>query len=423
MLGIEHHFVDPLSRPPFSLAIIAAAIKYISTIIVLEDPVLMTRSDFIRRRSETGESVEYRKKILLGARIIFCCLAFSTAVSDVVTLIHGFPLVHGWQRCHLIAMVLAFSPNAVAAVAALGVTEVKVHWLDHMPVSSDSLGWTCDVVAIMYANIMGLIYILPCFLVFLVYGLIGFFVTFYCFGRDFVTLPWSIHDHHLQAVWIAIPIFGALMMRTLVNIGLVIGQEKFVQWRYPEMTAKISEGDRVSMMEVKMPEQVSARVIGYARNLKNSLQDGYEYALDGKEAEDASCHVEEPLVDLCDGQAGSFEAEDASRRAASRAAQSNPALHFNIRDLFPRKVGGNQDADRSILNDHVLAWLCYAKTTACISLPILQLFVIIAARVYLGHSPWEAGIETFKERSWGHYFGHVWSEGHRGWLRLLWTYL
>lgn len=423
MLGIEHDFVDPLFRPPLSLAIIAAAMKYVTTLIVLEDPILLTRSALLKRRNDNSEASEKRTQVLLGARLLFCFLAFYTFICDCLTVIHGFPHVKGWQRCHLFAMVLAFSPNTVSAVAAAFVTEVKLTWYNDLVLREDSIGWVCDGVGVMYANGMGLMYIMPSLLVMVLYGITGCAALVYCFLRDFVTLPWRLHDHHLSAVWIALPIFGALVMRTVVNLGLILGQEWYVKWKYPELASRISATDRVDMLRVKMPDQVSARVIGMARNLALATPDPLRRVMgedDPGQEELELSNTEEPLFNACDSQrTAGLEIED--HAPAARGA------HFVItaRDLLPNigMSGGDEDLEKCILNDRMLAWICYVKTSVCVSVPILQLAVIIAARVYLGNAMWQAGIETFKERSWSHYWGHVWSEGTRGWIRLVWTYL
>lgn len=294
MLGIEHHHVDPLFRPPLSLAIIAAAIKYVTTVIVMEDPLLMTKSDFIRQRAAEGDDAERRKKMYLGARLLFCFLAVYTAILDLVTLIHGFPLLKGGQRCHLLAMVLAFSPNTVAAIAATFVTEVKLSWMNELPVRQDPLGKAVDLVAILYSNGMTLCYSGPCLLVILLYGVPGIFTIFYCFLRDIVTLPWRVED---RTVWIALPIFAALVIRTIINLGLVIAQEHYVRIRYPELSAQIPDHERVSMLSVKIPEQVTAHVIGYARNMAPAV-------MGGSSEEDPGV-IEEPLMDLNPSQSSS----------------------------------------------------------------------------------------------------------------------
>jgi hypothetical protein len=234
---------------------------------------------------------------------------------------------------------------------------------------------------------MSYIYIVPCLLVTFLYGFTGAAAMIFCFLKDVWTLPSRLKDHNMNVIWIALQILVALMMRTLVNIALIMGQEFFVAWRYPEAVKQIAEGDRVRMRHVKMPGEVSARVIGY-------MQAAGRASSASISTEGEPQLTEEPLMDL---------GESAPQRL--------------------KRSGSTEELEKSILNDTVLAWICYAKTSLCISIPILQLCVIIAARVYLGNALWEAGVETFKERTWSHYLYQVWHGGGRGCLRLLWAYI
>lgn len=341
------------------------------------------------------------KRLHIGARLFFCLLALDTLIHDFLMLSHGFPHLKGWQRCHLPAMVLAFSPNTVSALSAALLTEVKVYWLKDLPLRSDKLGWACDALAIGYANGLGLLYNLPFFVILFLYGIVGAFTMGFCFCRDALSLlPWRFFGHkHVDEIWIALPILFALAVRSIVNIGLIIGHESIVKKRYPEEAASINPEDRINMMQVQMPEQVSASVIGLARSVAGASSASSAASNAAREVRGAmglnggaqDTPSEEPLVELFDGRVP-------------------PTPH-------------RAEPNSSILNHSLLAWLCYVRTSLVVSIPILQIFVISAVRVYLGTALWQAGLETFKERTWSHYFKNVWDEGFFGGLRLLWIFL
>mmetsp|Transcript_101865 Transcript_101865/g.287392 ORF Transcript_101865/g.287392 Transcript_101865/m.287392 type:complete len:142 (+) Transcript_101865:1-426(+) len=81
------------------------------------------------------------------------------------------------------------------------------------------------------------------------------------------------------------------------------------------------------------------------------------------------------------------------------------------------------EADKCFLNDEVLACILCGKISACASLPLLQLSVVIAAKMFFGDNPLRAASGAFGERTWVHYCAHVSSSGTRATLPLLWYYL
>jgi len=93
------------------------------------------------------------------------------------------------------------------------------------------------------------------------------------------------------------------------------------------------------------------------------------------------------------------------------------------------EVDGSNEKDldlkteKCILNDQLMAWICYMKASVCLTLPFLQLAVVIAARLFSGEGMWESALNTFAERSWAHYFGHLKDVNAGGTLKLLWYYV
>ena len=57
MFSLEVDEVDPLYRAPLSLAIVAAAVKYVTTAWVLDDPLLKTVAE-VRKEREAPPSPE-----------------------------------------------------------------------------------------------------------------------------------------------------------------------------------------------------------------------------------------------------------------------------------------------------------------------------------------------------------------------------
>lgn len=272
MLGLEYDVVDPLFRPPLSLAVLGAALKYISTAVALEDPVLFTRWDFVKRMEESR--LDNRAGVfLLAVRLLFSGLALYTFVHDVTALIHGFTHFGFWRWFHIFAMVNAFSPNTVAAVAACFVTEVKLGWATTL-VREYKCYKASDLVAIMYSGFMMTCYVAPFLVVSISYGILGMLVLSYALLRDIVTLPWRLLDHNLDDIWIAVPILFALLVRSLVNIALILLHEWIIKKRYPALALKIQMGgQRISGLSAKMPQKVSANIIGYTHTY-STLQNG-----------------------------------------------------------------------------------------------------------------------------------------------------
>lgn len=308
---------------------------------------------------------------------------------DLVSLIEGFPGRSWWHRSHVFATVLAFSPNTVAALACLFITEVHIGWLGALiPMHSTVLGKVTDIVAVCYGHFMTCFYVLPLIVVSLTYGVVGGFTIAYAIFRDVCTFPIRLYNGNLNAIWIAIPICLALFLRTLLNIGIIVGQACIFEKWHPDLARHIrEEGSRVDSLKVRMPSSVPANVIGCARELAmTSAQVELSEAVNTKNIKD----------DLL---------------------QESGQVH----DIDDKDLG--LKAEKCILNDEMLAWSCYMKVSLCVSLPFLQLAVVIAARIFGGGGMWESALSTFAERTWAHYFENLKGVNAGGLLKLIWYYI
>jgi len=386
MLEVERDFVEPLFRPPLSLSVVAAAFKYVATVVVLTDPLLSTSSEYVQKRQADDNTAQKNRCVQLACRLAFVFLAGCTLMHDLRALTGGFPERSWWDCCHLFATVLAFSPNTVAAVASLFIMEVHIGWLTNsLSLHSSSTGKASDIVAIVYCNLMACTYVLPLMVVSFTNGIIGGFTTAYAIMRDLTTLPMRLYDGNFNAIWIAIPVCVALIVKSLLEAGIVLGQTlAFERW-HPELAQRIrDEGTRVNSLKVKMPQAVPANVIGRARELVSPEN-----------------HIE--LPDVVD------------------TTQTNQDLLQEAGEVHEN--GEKEKTEQCILNDPMLAWICYMKVSLCLSLPFIQLAVVIAARLFSGEGMMAAAQNTFAERSWAHYFDHLKDVGAGGILKLFWYYI
>lgn len=384
MLAVEQDFVDPLFRPPLTLAIAAASLKYLVTAWVLDDPQLKSKKTLQREREADGFSMVQLARI--GLCVVFLLLSAEVFVEDAWSLYTGLPKVAGLQRVHAFAMVLAFSPNTVAAVAAACIFEAL--WLFKLPIRRSGIYWISDALAFVYGATLAAFYLMPLIFVSVVYGMLGAAVVTYAFAYDFVTLPWRIYTGHLNAIWIAVPVFSAYLLWTAMFHIVIAGYFIFVSRRYPELKEQASRagsGNASSTFFNSLsqigPHKVAVRILGKARDVGLSSL--------GVETEPQS-YVN---VDVDSLPLNSFEIEESA------------------------------DQDKCILNDQAALITCSTKIFTCVSVPLLQLCVIVAARVYLGESAWGAAEHSFAERSWGHYLGHVRDVGPNHLSSLVWIYL
>merc|ERR1712007_200284 len=81
------------------------------------------------------------------------------------------------------------------------------------------------------------------------------------------------------------------------------------------------------------------------------------------------------------------------------AEVSNSSVIETNKDAEPLDL---EKTEKCILNDEMLAWLSYFKVSVCVTAPILQISVIIAARTCGGTDVWTSASTTFAERSWAH---------------------
>jgi len=268
MLDLERDFIDALFRPPLSLSVVAAALKYVATVVVLVDPLLFTKSEYIQRRQANDNAAHKRLCVQLTSRLVFLFLAANTLTHDLLALVQGFPGLSWWHRCHLFATVLAFSPNTVAAVASLFITELHIGMLADGLLHSSSMGKASDIVGLLYGYFLTCIYILPLMLVSFTYGIIGGVTTVYAIIRDLGTIPDRLHNGNWNTIWVIIPVCVAFMLKTLLTAGIILGQTWMFERWHPILAQRIRvEGTRVNSLKVKMPQSVPANVIGRAREL------------------------------------------------------------------------------------------------------------------------------------------------------------
>eukprot|EP00913_Durusdinium_trenchii_P000205 g187.t1 len=100
MFSLENVLVDPLYRPPLSLAIFAAALKYITTAWVLDDPLLKTSATLRKERDRPPDVKDYSwaADVLWKQMHVFAMLQYIEFLPHVkVGWTHGLPLNGGWR--------------------------------------------------------------------------------------------------------------------------------------------------------------------------------------------------------------------------------------------------------------------------------------------------------------------------------------
>jgi len=390
-------YLDPLWRPPLSLAVFAAALKYTATALVLEDPVLFTRADYFRRRQDPAME-RFRRALLVG-QLVFVGLAAQNLVMDLSVVVGSGPHLSLGAQCHLSAMVLAFSPNTVTAVVGAFTFGLKAKVLKDASSGDHRLCKASDKVGRVFALVMGLFYLLPLVLVGLSYGCLGLLTVSYVFIWDFLSLPWRLLSGDMGAIWVAVPVACAMLVCHVLSTALIAGHVLLFEWRYPELTQKIAkEGQRVNVMKMRITSRFRAEVIG-----RSSVQ-------------------ESPLVDLAGGEgADGLVACEANQGSGDGALED--AAEADTGGLSLSSSGGRGVTEKCILNDeHIAVFTCF-RSGICLAMPLLQVSVVIAAKIFLGDGLWQASTKTFGERSWSHYIEHAGNSGLSGAVPLLWYYL
>jgi len=393
MLAIEADFVKPVFRPPLCLAIVFAALKFGATAWLLEDPLLKTKKDTRKLLEDesaggnAGGSKQAQVMIKLVLRLVFSVLAAYTFVQDVATLASGFA-INAWpQRFHGIAMVLAFSPNTASGVAAACTRELTTAWSGRLPgCAQPDCRSSSELIALLYGHSIASVYVPAFLIVGLLYGFLGALIVTYAMLRDLLTLPYRLYEGSLNDIWIALPVFLAYLLWTATYNGIILFYFFLVKRRYPDLAARMKAAGAELKPKRELPHKVAARMIGMARDA----------AVVG-----------------------------GTRIIGNARGEASPELQMLEADLplAPEKECEEEIEDACIMNDHGLALVCSAKVFLCITVPMIQLAVIVATRVYLGMDPWNAALHSFQERTWAHYFLHVSEMRAQDVPSLLWLYL
>eukprot|EP00931_Biecheleriopsis_adriatica_P086907 TRINITY_DN61461_c0_g1_i1.p1 TRINITY_DN61461_c0_g1~~TRINITY_DN61461_c0_g1_i1.p1 ORF type:complete len:385 (+),score=59.56 TRINITY_DN61461_c0_g1_i1:61-1215(+) len=384
MLYIEQEFVDPLFRAPLTLSIAAACLKYLATAWVLDDPALKTKKA-LKQERETEASSDWVFIVRLTLRLVFLILSAQVFFEDAGKLYRGMPLVSSTiQWIHGYAMVLAFSPNTIAFAPAACIFEA--FWL--LKISDCRSRWhrASDILAAVYGCFLATFYGAPLIMVATTYGLCGATVISFAFFYDALTLPWRLVSGHMSAIWVAVPVFVALGVLFFMFHTMLFSYYLCMSYRYPELYAQIKASglETKKMFQAQMPHKVAGNIIGRAREIGLS-----KLGFAGDDRSEDLRHSLEPHAE------GAFEVESAE----------DPAQ------------------EKCLLNDQASVALCASKIFTCLSLPLLQLCVVVAARMCLGESAWTSALHSFEERSWSHYLDHVSEVGSKRLSSLVWIYL
>mmetsp|Transcript_73003 Transcript_73003/g.171132 ORF Transcript_73003/g.171132 Transcript_73003/m.171132 type:complete len:378 (+) Transcript_73003:33-1166(+) len=377
MFRLEAH-VDPLFRAPLALAIGAASAKLVATAWVMDEPLLKT-SGALQKESKKQVSTQV---VRLFLRAVFLGLAMNTLVEDAAMAMSSLAQFEGLQKLHALALVLAFSPNTVAAVSVAWMVEVKLSWTHAFFPHRDPLSMLADLLALVYCGMLGFIYFFPLFFFGTTHGILGASVLFYALAYDLVSLPWRLLSGQMEEIWIAVPFVIACAIAGMLYTAVMICYYYLVKTRYPHVAQQVRrEGRQDTILKEQMPHHVAARIIGLAR----------------------------------DGGLSKIGARSPKREPISRGVEME-AMYFS-------KSPEVEDDERCILNDEGLMLACGGKVLLCLSMPIVQLCVVIASQVYLGTGIWAAASASFQERTWAHYAARVSQFGEQRPLSLLWMYV
>ncbi|CAE7250308.1 unnamed protein product [Symbiodinium sp. CCMP2592] len=323
---------------------------------------------------------EPRTKVLrLLLRLLFLAMALSQLLEDFFSAIGYLGHFQGFQKMHALALMLAFSPNTVAAVAGTWMIEVKMSWTHRLFLQPDVLGVISDAIALVYWGVLGFVYVFPLFLFGTTHGVLGFCVMCYAFMYDLITFPWRLVTGHMAEIWVAVPVIIAGALLAMLYVLVMMGYYSLVKFRYPDIAQSAPEGGGKEKIfkafKDQMPHQVAARIFGAARDVGLSKLGG------------------------------------------------SPTGELEMDSAPFTKV--EEDCEKCILNNEGLMLALAGKVLGCLSMPMVQLCVVIASQVYLGHGAWEAANTSFQERTWDHYFDWI-RNALRAQplnLKLLWMYI
>ncbi|CAE7530634.1 unnamed protein product [Symbiodinium natans] len=374
MFLLENH-VDPLFRPPLALAVLAAAIKVLTTAWVMDEPLLKTNGAL----KQEGDAPLKTKVTRLVLRMLFLAMATNTLVEDAQMAMSSLAQLRGFQKLHALALVLAFSPNTLAAVAVSWMIEVKLSWTHQFFLQPNRLSIISDIMALVYIGMLHMVYVFPLFLFGTTHSVLGFCVLCYAFAYDLCTLPWRLASGDMADIWIAVPVFFAGVFLFMLYGGVMLCYFFLMRGRYPDVAlrAKAQGHSEEKLFKEQMPHQVAARIIGAAR----------------------------------DGGLAKQSATAELRELRWRTLETDPTLEREDED------------DKCILNDDFLLLACAGKVLGCLSMPMVQLCVVIASQVYLGHGFWEAANASFQERTWAHYCEKMSRFAEQRPFSMLWMYV
>ncbi|CAJ1419919.1 unnamed protein product [Effrenium voratum] len=118
------------------------------------------------------------------------------------------------------------------------------------------------------------------------------------------------------------------------------------------------------------------------------------------------------------------EPKDVAARIIGMAQNGGLKMRPEVEmDDMPLNTELEAQQEKCIINDEGLMLLCGAKVLLCLSLPLVQLCVVVAAQVYLGESAWNAANLTFQERTWQHYMHSLSRFALERPLSLAWLYV
>eukprot|EP00929_Paragymnodinium_shiwhaense_P085145 TRINITY_DN45596_c0_g2_i1.p1 TRINITY_DN45596_c0_g2~~TRINITY_DN45596_c0_g2_i1.p1 ORF type:complete len:431 (-),score=96.56 TRINITY_DN45596_c0_g2_i1:264-1487(-) len=404
-LALER-YLDPLVRPPLSVSVLAASLKYAATVLILGEPLLFTRSDYIRRREDASSSACFRRQAQLLAQVCYVLLSANGMANDFYDLHHGFHHLGSIERVHFAVALLAFSPNTMAALAGLFIPIVKQSWNISLPVYSSRIARISDVVVSVFAAITGLVYLLPLALIAFPYLVLGFFSIGWTVCVDTLQLPMRLYHQDFEEMWIGLPVACAWILSHALVAALIAIQAKLFEMRYPEVLLRTDESEKAKAKGAMTMHKVPQHIIGVARQLVPSeLTSGKAFgkAVDMEMMENGNADL------LEDSKQEEAELEDL-QEAGSAAVLATSSSSSSRRE-------------KTFVTDEFLACMMYFKVSACVFMPLLQLAVVVAAKVFLGASLRHAATSSFQERQWSHYLQHVAHAGVRRAPTLCWYFL
>ncbi|CAE7558932.1 unnamed protein product [Symbiodinium pilosum] len=349
---------------------------------VIDEPLLKTSGAL----NQEVDAPLKTKVIRLVLRVLFLALAANTLVTDAQMAMSSLAHLQGLQKMHALALVLAFSPNTVAAVAAAWMIEVKMTWTRRFFLQPNKLSILSDTVAFAYCGSLCFIYFFPLFLFGTTHAVLGFFVVCYAFAYDLLTLPWRLVTGDMAEIWVAVPVFFAGMLLSMLYTTVIICYYLIVKGRYPDVALRAkTRGVQERIFKDQLPHQVAARIIGAAR--------------------------------------------DAGLAKLGRSPTGGSSPSWGSIEMDPMPLNKADEAEeveedeKCILNDEGLLLACGGKVLGCLSMPMVQLCVVIASQVYLGHGCWDAASASFQERRWAHYLETLSRFAAQRPFSLLWMYI